>query len=334
MSVSSFFFSPSTVVSGETFQVGGIVIDLTIGIEYIINFVNPNTGNIVIDPTTSTTITATGFDYNLSSLNFASGVGYKFSAANTSVDGVYTIGITIASGSSSFGATTEVTIQNPVPCFKEDSKILTFNETLEKEEYIPIQDIRVGMLVKTFTPLNIYNGTLKSFPQNMEGQLLPINELKDNPPVEDCPISNLHRCKHDYVKVEMIGKSQIYNSGNKDRILHRLYQYSNQEFPEIIEPLILTGGHSILVDELTEEQLEETMQVFGSILETDGKILLLSFLNEDCKPYEKKGNFTIYHLALENDNYYANYGIYANGLLVESCSKRYLFELSNMELIV
>ena len=49
--------------------------------------------------------------------------------------------------------------------------------------------------LSNFTPLNIYNGTLESVPKNMEGQLLPINELKGNPPVEDCPISNLHRCK-------------------------------------------------------------------------------------------------------------------------------------------
>ena len=35
----------------------------------------------------------------------------------------------------------------------------------------------------------------------------------------------------------------------------------------------------------------------------------------------------------ENDNYFGNYGIYANGLLVETCSKRYLKELSNMSLI-
>jgi hypothetical protein len=49
--------------------------------------------------------------------------------------------------------------------------------------------------------------------------------------------------------------------------------------------------------------------------------------------YEVIGNYTIYHLALEHVDYYMNYGIYANGLLVESCSKRYLKELSNMTLI-
>jgi hypothetical protein len=29
-------------------------------------------------------------------------------------------------------------------------------------------------------------------------------------------------------------------------------------------------------------------------------------------------------MALENDDYYMNYGIYANGLLVESTSKRFM----------
>ena len=49
--------------------------------------------------------------------------------------------------------------------------------------------------------------------------------------------------------------------------------------------------------------------------------------------YEKEGNYEIYHLALENENYYNNYGIWANGLLVETCSKRYLKELSGMDLL-
>jgi hypothetical protein len=44
--------------------------------------------------------------------------------------------------------------------------------------------------------------------------------------------------------------------------------------------------------------------------------------------------YTIWHLSLENDNYYYNYGIYANGLLVETASKRMIREFSGMELIV
>jgi hypothetical protein len=36
---------------------------------------------------------------------------------------------------------------------------------------------------------------------------------------------------------------------------------------------------------------------------------------------------------LENENYYWNYGVYANGLLVESSSKRAMKDLSSMEII-
>ena len=50
-----------------------------------------------------------------------------------------------------------------------------------------------------------------------------------------------------------------------------------------------------------------------------------------AKVYEVPGEYTIYHVALENEDNYMNYGIYANGLLVETCSKRYLKELSGME---
>ena len=59
----------------------------------------------------------------------------------------------------------------------------------------------------------------------------------------------------------------------------------------------------------------------------------MACIDDRAKPYEVEGEFQIYHLALENDEYYENYGIYANGLLVETCSKRYLKELSGMRLL-
>lgn len=48
--------------------------------------------------------------------------------------------------------------------------------------------------------------------------------------------------------------------------------------------------------------------------------------------YEILNNY-LFNIALDNNNHYSNYGIYVNGLLVETCSKRYLKELSNMTLI-
>lgn len=60
---------------------------------------------------------------------------------------------------------------------------------------------------------------------------------------------------------------------------------------------------------------------------------LTACIDNITQVYDKKGTHKIYHIALENDNYYTNYSIYANGLLVESCSKRYLNEYSDMTLI-
>jgi hypothetical protein len=140
--------------------------------------------------------------------------------------------------------------------------------------------------------------------------------------------------KHDYKPIDMIGKREIYHLESKERIKDQLYQCSQSEYPEIFEPLIITGCHSILVDNFTcEEQKEKVKEVYGNIYVTDSKYRLPACADPRASIYETPGTYTIYHLALENDDYYMNYGIYANGLLVETCSKRYLKELSNMTLI-
>jgi len=95
--------------------------------------------------------------------------------------------------------------------------------------------------------------------------------------------------------------------------------------------LVITGAHSILVDNFTtQEQLEKVIEVLGDIYVTDRKYRLPACLDKRTTVYKTPGTYTIYHLALEHDDYYMNYGIYANGLLVETCSKRYLKELSGM----
>ena len=112
-----------------------------------------------------------------------------------------------------------------------------------------------------------------------------------------------------------------------------MYQCSPQQYPELTEELIITGCHCILVDDLTDEQRTKSIEVNGKIYITGNKYRLPACVDERTSVYDKKGNYTIYHIALENEHYYKNYGIYANGLLVETCSKRYLKELSHMELL-
>ena len=139
--------------------------------------------------------------------------------------------------------------------------------------------------------------------------------------------------KHEFKAIDMIGKSTINHNVCQDRIDNQLYKCSQSEYPEMIEDLIITGAHSILVSEFKSEEKEETEKILGNIYVTDDRYRLPACVDKRASVYEEAGVYTIYHLALENDNYYMNYGIYANGLLVETSSKRYLKELSGMELL-
>jgi hypothetical protein len=156
-------------------------------------------------------------------------------------------------------------------------------------------------------------------------------------PIQDLRKGDLVKTlRHDYKAIDIIGKREIYNPALKERIKDQLYKCSKDNFDEMVQstPLIITGCHSILVDDfISEEQKQKVMKVNGNIYITDNKYRLPACADPRTSVYEIAGNYTIYHLALENDDYYMNYGIYANGLLVETCSKRYLKELSNMDLI-
>jgi len=150
---------------------------------------------------------------------------------------------------------------------------------------------------------------------------VPIEKLKSGTLVKTS--------KNGYKKVDLIGKGPIYNPGNDERMQNRLYKCTPQNFPGLNSNLFITGAHSILVDLLTEKQREQTLEHLGKIYITENKARLMACIDERAKPWNSEGTYTIWHFALENENYYGNYGVYANGLLVETCSKRYLKELSN-----
>ena len=137
-----------------------------------------------------------------------------------------------------------------------------------------------------------------------------------------------------FVPVCMLGKSTIQHNASEERIKTQLYRCPKSAYPELTEDLVLTGCHSILVKKFKNaEERQSTIVVNGNIYSTDNLYRLPACVDTRAVVYETPGEYTIYHLALENEDYYMNYGIYANGLLVESCSKRYLKELSNMKLI-
>jgi hypothetical protein len=140
--------------------------------------------------------------------------------------------------------------------------------------------------------------------------------------------------KNEFKSIDMIGYKNLNHNFSLSRIKEQLYKCSKEKYPELFQDLIITGCHSILIDNFVKDELvEKVKEVFGQIYVTENKYRLPIFLDERSDIYENSGTYKVYHIALENDNYYTNYGMYANGLLTESCSKRYLKELSGMKLI-
>lgn len=189
--------------------------------------------------------------------------------------------------------------------------------------------------------VNTFNWTISG----ASGPLIPcfgentkILCLKDGKE-EYLPITSLRKgdfvktAKDGYLKIDIIGKSKIYNFGG-ERIPDRLYLLKKDKYPQLNEDLILTGYHSILVDSLSQSERDETLKLMKRIYITGDKYRLVACLDQRAEPYVKDAFFDVYHFGLENVDYFSNYGIYANGLLVETCSKRFMKELSGMTEII
>lgn len=105
--------------------------------------------------------------------------------------------------------------------------------------------------------------------------------------------------------------------------LHKIYKLSKSIEPKLIDDLYITGGHSILVDELTEKEIDGMKKYFtNGIPQIDGKYKLLACIDERFEQVEFDEPIELYHLLLENENIDDEYAIWANGILSESISER------------
>jgi hypothetical protein len=137
-----------------------------------------------------------------------------------------------------------------------------------------------------------------------------------------------------YKPVVLVGKGTIHNPGTDERTENRLYKCSPSKYPQLKEDLYITGGHSILQFPLTDKQKEDTIRHLGKLFVTEKKYRLMACVDERAEPWNSKGTYTIWHLALANHDEKMNYGVYANGgLLVETCSIHFLKNRSNMVLV-
>ena len=182
-----------------------------------------------------------------------------------------------------------------------------------------------GFWYSTITVLCFKEGTkILCFVDGKE-TYLPVETLK--------PGSFVKTYLHGYKAIESIGSSKIYNPANTLRGKNRLYVCKKEKYPEVTEDLVITGCHSILVDSIDKKQEDDIRELAGDIYVTDKKYRLMACLDDRAETYSEEGVHNIWHFALANKDYYMNYGVYANGLLVESTSRRMMKELSGMELV-
>jgi len=133
--------------------------------------------------------------------------------------------------------------------------------------------------------------------------------------------------------IACIGHSIIFNYGGNNRHAQRLYRLRPANYPALTEDLVITGHHSVLVPAITKEQETAIIKELGEVFLTGDYFRLPACIDDRAEPVEVAGFHRVWHLALENDNIFYNYAIFANGLVTESCSIRYLKEKSGMTLV-
>ena len=130
-------------------------------------------------------------------------------------------------------------------------------------------------------------------------------------PIESLRVGDMvETLKHGYKPIVIMGTSKIYNDGTPNRTREKLYRYP--------EGLVVTGGHSALVDQITGVQYSKMWKSMNGIFLTEGKIRLPAMDDERASPYPVRGEYTIYNFALESPSQKSNYGVYADGVLTES----------------
>ena len=122
--------------------------------------------------------------------------------------------------------------------------------------------------------------------------------------------------KHGNKKICRIGtRTQVFNHTNDEN----LCMYRMKKDDTMYDDLMVTGRHAILLDDWSSHIHQEGKLKVPKTMIDDKKPLISSLCNKFERETEVK-QYTVYHIALEgNQN---RYGVYANGVLMESWDKR------------
>jgi hypothetical protein len=217
-----------------------------------------------------------------------------------------------------FTGTTPVSISDKVfwGCFLSDCRLPVDSTYTNFEDISPFGN-QIGNKVVRLTYVCFNKGTT----------ILCLNsELKDEyVPVERLKVGDLVKSyKHGYRRIAVMLSYHMRN--DPTRFGKSLYRMNKNE--TMTSDLIITGMHSIMVDDLGDYEPENTKRL-GSVKMIDGKYLLLSALSRDFTMLDDKDDHSVYHFCLDGDgDEDARYGVYANGVLCETPSRAMLNKYS------
>ena len=131
--------------------------------------------------------------------------------------------------------------------------------------------------------------------------------------VEDIGIGHLLKTyPSGYYPVARSGSCRLANNPNTPNPLSCMYSMKKEG--QMTGDLILTGGHSLLVDDLTEDESTRQTKEFGFAQHVEGKKLLLAACSSKFSKVMERKPFKIYHFAVGEDR--ERRGIYANGSIL------------------
>jgi hypothetical protein len=126
--------------------------------------------------------------------------------------------------------------------------------------------------------------------------------------------------KHGYRKIHKVIQGSFKNNPKKWNMC--MYKMVKTLTNGLTDDLIVTGGHSLLVDAISDEEQKryDEMGIPSFSKSTiDNKHLLLSCCSDQFAPMQDTNLYNYYHLLLENnDDEEERFGIWANGILTET----------------
>jgi hypothetical protein len=145
-----------------------------------------------------------------------------------------------------------------------------------------------------------------------------LNNLESYIPIEELTTDHYVKTYHiGYKKIVFIKQFSLINTTRhpvtKKEKINKIYKLAKKDYEELFEDLYINGGHSILVDTLTEEENRINLKLFGGYKKIGDKIRLQTYINEKAIPINNDLRYEMYHITTGEEE-----GIYANGILTES----------------